>query len=156
MIRLSVIILLGLLLSGQVSAADRHAGYYYPKPNKIETYRARARELPKNPRTSRLAFINGLTAGLNKRPYPPQYAVFAKGLDAQKMIIVSNFTGKLDTIYRARALLATLTAVARKSPIFRQFKVETILTFFDLAKMLGFKQITVSDGDKFTHQVLLK
>ena len=156
MIRLSVIIILSLFLSGQVSAADRHAGYYYPKPKKIETYRARARELPKNSRATRLAFINGLTTGLHKRPYPPQYAIFAKGLDAQKMIIVSNFANQLDTIYRARALLATMTAVARRSPIFKQFKVETILTFFDLAKMLGFKQITISDGDKFTHQVLLR
>ena len=151
-----MLISLSLFLSGQASAADRHAGYYYPKPEKIETYRARARELAKSSRANRLAFINGLTAGLNKRPYPPQYAVFAKGLDAQKMIIVSNFTGKLDTIYRARALLATLTAVARKSPIFQQFKVETILTFFDLAKMLGFKQITVSDGAEFAHQVILR
>jgi hypothetical protein len=30
------------------------------------------------------------------------------------------------------------------------------LTFLDLAKMLGFKQITISDGDKFSHQVFLK
>jgi hypothetical protein len=44
-----------------------------------------------------------------------------------------------------------MTTVVRKSPIFKQFKVETILTFFDLAKMLGFKQITISDGDKFSH-----
>ena len=90
MIRLLIIISLGLFLSRPVSAADRHAGYYYPEPKNIETY-------------------------------------------------------------RARTLFATMTTEVRKSPIFKQFKVETILTFFDLAKMLGFKQITISDGDKFSH-----
>ncbi len=155
--RLVVITCLALFLwTEDATAADRHAGYYYPEPKNIETYRARARVLSKSSRANRLAFINGLTAGLLKRPYPPQISIFAKGLDAQKMIIVSNFAGKLDTIYRARALFATMTAVARKSPIFKQFNVETILTFFDLAKMLGFKQITISDGDTFSHQVLLR
>ena len=95
MIRLLIIISLGLFLLGPVSAADRHAGYYYPESKNIETY-------------------------------------------------------------RVRALLATMTTVARKSPIFKQFKVEIILTFFDLVKMLGFKQITISDGDKFSYQVLLR
>jgi hypothetical protein len=64
--------------------------------------------------------------------------------------------GQLDTIYRVRALLATMTAVARKSPVLRKVRLENVLTFLDLAKMLGFKQITISDGDKFSHQVFLK
>jgi hypothetical protein len=62
---------------------------------------------------------------------------------------------RLGTIYRVRALLATLTASARMTPIFRENGVEDLLTFLDLLKMLGFKQITVSDGDKFAHQILL-
>jgi hypothetical protein len=72
------------------------------------------------------------------------------------MIIISNMKGQLDTIYRVRALLATMTAVARKSPVLRKVRLENVLTFLDLAKMLGFKQITISDGDKFSHQVFLK
>ncbi|MDP7600389.1 MAG: hypothetical protein QF605_03300 [Rhodospirillales bacterium] len=90
MIRLLIIISLGLFLSGPVSAADRHAGYYHPKLKNIETY-------------------------------------------------------------RARVLFTMMTTVVHKSPIFKLFKVESILTFYDLAKMLGFKQITISDGDKFSH-----
>ena len=139
-----------------VNAADRHAGYYYPAAKKTEKYRARARILPNSNRASRLAFVNKMTINTLNKPYPPQYAIFAKGINAEKMIIVSNVKGQLDTVYRVRALLATMTAVARRSPLFKEFKVETILTFFDLGKMLGFKQITVSDGEKFTHQVFLK
>ncbi|MGY9001054.1 MAG: molybdopterin-guanine dinucleotide biosynthesis protein A, partial [Rhodospirillales bacterium] len=83
-------------------------------------------------------------------------AIFAKGINAEKMIIISNMKGQLDTIYRVRALLATMTAVARKSPVLRKVRLENVLTFLDLSKMLGFKQITISDGDKFSHQVFLK
>jgi hypothetical protein len=139
-----------------VEAADRHAGYYYPAPKKIENYKARARILTKANRAARLEFVNKIAVESLKKPYPPQYAIFAKGLNAEKMIIISNVKGQLDTVYRVRALLATMTAVARKSPMFKEFKVETILTFFDLGKMLGFRQITVSDGESFTHQVFLK
>jgi len=150
--------MLVLLTSGNVfaSAKDRHAGYYYPEPKKIETYRARAKMLPGANRARRVAFVTGLVSTAMKRPYPPQYAIFAKGLQGEKMIIVSNYAGRLDTIYRVRAMLATLTSMARTLPIFREFSAEDKLNFFDLARMLGFKKITVSDGDKFTHQVLLK
>ncbi|MCZ6607252.1 MAG: molybdopterin-guanine dinucleotide biosynthesis protein A, partial [Alphaproteobacteria bacterium] len=75
---------------------------------------------------------------------------------AQKLIIVSNQAGRLDTIYRVRALLATLTSSARATPIFREYKVEDTFNFFDMVKMLGFELITVSDGDTFTHQVVIK
>ena len=144
------------MLAPVAEAADRHAGFYYPAPKQIETYKARARTLAKSDRAARLEFVNKIAIDSLKKSYPPQYAIFAKGLNAEKMIIVSNVKGQLDTIYRVRALLATMTAVARKSPMFKEFRVETILTFFDLGKMLGFRQITVSDGEKFTHQVFLK
>jgi hypothetical protein len=152
----SLIFLASWILSPVAEAVDRHAGYYYPAPKKTEIYRARARVFPKADRATRLEFVNRIVIDSLRKNYAPQYAVFAKGLNAEKMIIVSNVKGQLNTIYRVRALLATMTAVARKSPLFKEFKVEAILTFFDLGKMLGFKQITISDGESFTHQVVLK
>ena len=49
-----------------------------------------------------------------------------------------------------------LTAQARTTPIFTKFGVEDYFTFFDLAHMLGYKQITISDGKTYAHQVNLK
>lgn len=144
------------LTLGVAQARDRHAGYYYPKPQTIETYKARARILPEANRKRRIDFVVGLNKIMLKRPYAPEYSVFVKGKDAEKMIIVANQRGRLDTIYRIRGLLATLTSVARAMPIFKQYGVGEILTFFDLIRMLGFKQITVSDGDTFSHQILLE
>ena len=51
---------------------------------------------------------------------------------------------------------AILTHIARESPMFVSFKVEEIFTFLDLLKLLGFEQLTVTDGDRFAHQILIK
>jgi hypothetical protein len=55
-----------------------------------------------------------------------------------------------------RALLATLTAVARTTPLFKQDDVQDYFTFFDLTKMLGFVMITVSDGRDFAHRIVIE
>lgn len=135
---------------------DRHAGYYYPPAESSETYEARAVVMADADRSQRLKFVNNLTEQLLSRPYPPEYAIFAKGGEAQKLIIVGQRPGSLNTIYRARALLATLTAVARTSRLFNEFGVQEYFTFFDLAKLFGFARITISDGEAFSHQIILE
>ncbi|MDH3700147.1 MAG: molybdopterin-guanine dinucleotide biosynthesis protein A [Alphaproteobacteria bacterium] len=138
-------------------AADRHAGYYYPKPDSKETYTARASQLPEASRRSRIAFVTHVTNEMiSKNPYPPQYAMFSKGAEAEKMIIVGLYGDSFNTRYRMRALLAMLTAVARGTPLFKEERVEDYFTFLDLCKMLGFKQLTVSDGRKFAHQIKIE
>jgi len=79
--------------------------------------------------------------------------LYAKGAESEKLVIVALQDGYIDTIYRARALLAAMTAQARATPIFTELEVESTYTFFDLAVLLGFKQITISDGQSFAHQV---
>ena len=135
---------------------DRHAGYYYPPPKSTEVYEARSRTMPDADRTRRLSFVVGLTQEMLRQAYPPQYAIFAKGTHAEKLIIVSLTHGSMSTVYRARAVLAMLTSVARATPLFAELGVQTTFTFFDFAKFLGFKQITVSDGETFAHQVKLE
>jgi hypothetical protein len=144
-----------LLAAGSFARADdRHADYYYPKPQSSEVYKARSQVLPEASRRSRIAFVTHvMNEMIRKNPYPPQYAIFAKGDEAEKMIIVSLSGDGYDTLYRMRALLAILTAVARTTPLFKEEQVEDFYTYLDLCKMLGFKQITVSDGKKFAHQI---
>ena len=136
--------------------ADRYVGYYYPKPAAIEIYKARAAVLPGANRKRRVAFIVAVVNERLQRPYPPTYSLFPKGGRAHKLIIISNLPGQLNTIYRVRALLATMTSVARSLPIFRDHSVEDDFTFLDLMKMLGFESVTVSDGESFTHQIILR
>lgn len=145
-----------VLTAVAASADDRHAGYYYPDPATTETYKARARMLTGADRTQRIAFVTGVTLKQQERPHPPVLAMFAKGEEAEKLIIVGLEDGRLDTIYRARAVLAMMTATARATPIFQEYKVEEIFTFLDLCKMLGFSQVTISNGKDFAHQILIE
>lgn len=137
-------------------AADRHANYYYPTPQTSETYTARAQTLPESGRRSRIAFVTGLTNKMLQNPYPPEFVMFAKGAEAEKLIIVSVKADTYNTLYRMRALLATLTAVARVTQLFKQGAVQDYFTFFDLCKLLGFERITVTDGQDFAHRIDIK
>jgi hypothetical protein len=139
-----------------VTTDDNHAEYYYPAPRTTETYEARVQTLQESDRSRRIGFVTGLTKQLLSQRFDPGYAIFAKGGDAEKLIIVALEAGRFDTIYRARALLANLTAIARLTPFFQQYTLADQATFLDLLKLLGFKQVTVSDGDKFAHQIEIK
>lgn len=142
--------------AAQAQSDDRHAGYYYPEPTSTEVYEARAYTVPEANRKVRVAFVTGITNEQNKAPYPPQAAIFAKGAEAEKLIIVALEDGRIDTVFRARAIFAQMTAVARLLPVFSQLGVEDYYTFFDLAKMMGFEQITISNGREFAHQVVIQ
>lgn len=154
-----VALLLALAGSGAVLVTparaddDRRAGYYYPEPKSSEVYVARATMLQQASRTLRIGFLTGLTNKQLAAPYPPQFAVFAKGDDADRMIIVALADGQFSTLYRARALLAQLTAMMRGTDLFRQMGVDDFFTFFDMAKMFGFKEIVISDGENFAHRI---
>ena len=140
-----------------VQAADRHAGYYYPPPETApEVYEARAQVMAEASRATRIGFVTAIATETRKKPYPPPATIFAKGEEAQKLIIVALQDGFIDTLYRARALFADMTAQARLLPVFQELGVQDYFTFFDLAKMLGFQQITISNGRDFTHQILLE
>ncbi|MHA1152831.1 MAG: molybdopterin-guanine dinucleotide biosynthesis protein A [Alphaproteobacteria bacterium] len=137
-------------------AGDRHAGYYYPEPVTHEVYEARSETLPEADRATRIGFVTGIAKHVSERPYPPQAAMFAKGTEAEKLIIVALVDGRIDTLYRARAVLANMTAAARMLPAFQEMGVQDWFTFLDLAHMLGFKQITISDGRDFAHQLIIE
>ena len=147
---------LALCAAAPAAAHDRHAGYYYPPPSTTEVYTARALTLADASREMRLGFVVGMTAKMASAPYPPQFVIFAKGEHAQKLIVVALGEGYIDTLYRARALFAMLTSAARSNPFLNELGVAEFFTFFDLAKLLGFTQITISDGDAFAHQVIIE
>jgi hypothetical protein len=153
---LALAVVLAVAVAPAGADEEHHVGTYYPQPQTVETYEARATTLPDASRSQRLAFVTVLTNQMLSNPYPPQFAIFAKGTNAEKLIIVGLYDNAYNTIYRARALFAMLTAVARMTKLFQEYKVEELFTFFDLCKLLGFEQITITDGRDFAHQVIIK
>lgn len=154
----AAVLVLGTLLALPAAsrAGDHHTGYYYPVPQTSETYKARAETLEGSDRTRRVLFVTELTNQMLASAYPPQVAIYAKGTDAQKMIITSLYAGAYDTLYRMRGLLAMLSARARATPLFHELRVEDVFTFFDLLKMLGFTELTVTDGDRWAHRIFIE
>jgi len=145
-----------LSLSISVSANDRHSGYYYSEPQSEETYQAPLPTFQGVNRLSRVGFVTQLDQQQKQKPYPPLYHMFAKGGDAEKLIIVATEEGRYNTLYRIRGLLASMTADARTSPLFSKIGNVEQLNFFDLLKMAGFKQLVVSNGKDVSHRVTLQ
>ena len=136
-------------------AGDNQAGYYYPEPQSSETYVSALNIMPSMNKRSRIGFLIGLNKQQLDRAYPPPYHIFAKGYHAEKMIVVATGSGRYDTLFRLRALLASLTSQARTSPLFEQTLQPENLNFFDLARLAGFSQVTISDGNELAHRINL-
>ncbi len=138
------------------SADDRYVGYYYPKPNSTEIYESAMQTIAGVDRAQRVQFVTVVSQGTIQSSYRVPYSVFVKGEKADKMIIVGLAPNEFGTIYRMRALLANMTTMSRMSPFFQERTVAEDATFFDLLKLLGFTTVTITDGDKLTHQVTIK
>ena len=141
---------------GPAAADDKYVGYYYPKPNSTEVYESAMQTIAGVDRAQRVQFVTVVSQGTIQSSYRVPYAVFVKGEKADKLIVVGLAPNEFGTIYRMRALLANMTTMSRMSPFFQERTVAEDATFFDLLKLLGFTTVTISDGDKLTHQVTIK
>lgn len=135
---------------------DRLAGYYYPTPSSTETYESPLQTISGTERGQRIQFTTVVSQGTLQSPYRVPYAVFAKGDAADRLIIVGLVPGEMSTIYRMRGVLSNMTTQARTSPFLQERTVAEDVNFFDLLKLLGFRQVTITDGDKLAHQVTIK
>src|SRR5438105_14215366 len=142
--------------AGTPPGEDRYVGYYYPKPTSTEVFDSQMQTIASMDRAQRIQFVTIVSQGTIQSAYRVPYAVFAKGEKGDKMIIVGMQAGELNTVYRMRALLANLTTMSRLSPFFQEKTVAEDATFFDLLKLLGFQSVTITDGEKTTHQVTIK
>ena len=129
---------------------------YYPAPTSSETFESNSQALPDIDKAARITFSTIVAQGTLQSAYRVPYAVFAEGGQSDQMIIVALQAGEMGTIFRLRAVLANMTTMARLSSFFQERTGAEEATFFDLLKMMGFRLLTVSDGDKITHQVTLK
>lgn len=145
-----------IFASATASADSKHEGYYYPTPNSEEVYVARVDTVPDANRRTRIAFVTGITAQQSRAAFAPSYHLFAKGGNAEKFILVSVDSGKYNTLYQLRALLAAMTALARNTPIFQDHAMPESLTFLDLCKLMGVEQLVVSDGSTIAHRISIQ
>lgn len=152
-----IVITLAFALSSVLVHASEKEGYYYPPVNSQEVFnRNLTDEPPTTNRAIRIAFITEITKAQMEAPETPRFSIFAKGLDAEHMIIVALDDQVFRTLYRARAVLAQLTSNARGTEFFIKSGIADKATWFDLAKLLGFEDIVITDGDLWSHRIELE
>lgn len=151
--RIFTVLMAVILMTAPAQADDKRAGYYYPSVTSEETFSRSINNPPPANRAIRTGFITEVTKAQYAAPEAPEYAIYAKGREADHMIIVALDDDVFRTIFRARAVLAQLTSNARGTDFFRNNDLQFVATWFDLAKMLGFQDIVITDGVSWTHKI---
>lgn len=142
--------------AAQEAPEDDRAGYYYPPITSEEVFVRTIGEPPPADRAVRVNFITEVTKAQLAAPASPRFVIFAKGDGAEHMIIVALDDAIFRTLYRARAQLAQLTSNARGTEFFVENGLHLVATWFDLAKLLDFEDIVISDGATWSHRVVLQ
>jgi hypothetical protein len=139
---------------GAASAAGKDS-YYYPPVGSEEVFTRVIAASPLADRAVRVGFVTQITKAQLAAPESPRFVIFAKGDEAQHMIIVALDDEVFKTIYRARAVLAQLTANARGAQLFVN-KIRDDATWFDLTKLLRFEDLVITDGATWSHRVIFE
>jgi hypothetical protein len=158
MTRIIFAVIVAVNFAGAAAAAwaDERDSYYYPAITSEEVFSRDLGAAPPAGRAVRVGFATQITKAQLAARDSPRFVIFAKGDDAQHMIVVALDDQVFKTIYRARAVLAQLTSNARGTDFFIQNGIQTHATWFDLAKMLGFKDLVISDGVGWSHRVMFE
>lgn len=147
----------GLSLPAAAGADDdSREDYYYPPVTSEEEFKRDLGTGPPTDRAVRVAFINEVTRAQFDAPSKPRLAIFAKGAEADHMIITALDDQIFKSLFRARAVLAQMTASARQTDFFVKTGINLHATWFDLAKLLGFVDIVITDGEGWAHRVVLE
>jgi len=138
------------------SAADRREGYYYPPITSEEVFDRTIGTAPPAAGAVRTAFLTEINKGQRASRNKPRIAIFGKGGETQHMIIVALDDDIFSTLFRARAVMAQMSSQARTTPFFQKNRLQFAATWFDLAKLLGFKDIVLTDGKSWAHKVIIQ
>lgn len=136
-------------------AQDRYEGYYYPPIGSFETFDRVLQVTPPAARELRIEFATLLTLSQRDVPYAPQYTAFAKGGEAETLIVIALEDEIFRTLYRARAVMARTTASIRATEFFVAQGLQFDGTFYDMLQILQFNRLILTDGETWTHEVRL-
>lgn len=144
------------LLALPALAEDKYVGYYYPEVTSTEAFDRVIRPTGAANKAVRVDFITQLTKAQLAAPSAPQFAFFAKGSGANELIVIGLDDQAFKTLYRARGVMAQMTANVRSSPIFAGQNLQILATFYDLLQILEFDSLVLSDGETWAHKVEFK
>ena len=142
-------------LAGMVTASAEDLGqrYYFPDITSQETFDRVLVEGQEANKEVRVGFTTSITNAQLAAPESPRFVIFAKGAEAEKLIMVALDDEVFKTIYRARAMFAQLTSNVRANFFAGDERLAANATFFDMLQMMEFKSLVVTDGLTWTHKI---
>lgn len=143
-------------LAALPAAADKQEGYYYPPVTSEEEFDRAIITAPPSNRNVRIGFVNTVTKAQLEAPETPRFVIFAKGGDGRRLIMVALDDEIFKTLFRARAVMAQMTANLRGTEFFVQQGLSTAGTFYDMLQILDFESLTISDGETWSHRIYFK
>ncbi|WP_299679652.1 hypothetical protein [uncultured Roseobacter sp.] len=146
-------LLFAVIFAGAVAAQDRHVGYYYPEVTSEESFDRVVRASQGAGKAVRIDFVNLLTSSQLEAPESPRFVFFAKGADADTLILTALDDEVFATLYRARAIMAQLTVAVRQGGFFQQEELQYVATFYDLLQLMQFNELVITDGRSWAHKV---
>jgi len=149
-----ITLLVGVHAQAASHASDRHEGYYYPAITSEETFSRVIAAAPPSTQAVRSTFVTSITKAQLEAPESPRFVIFEKGSNSEKLIIVALDSEVFKTLYRARALMAQVTANMRGTEFFRQQNLHLQGTFYDMLQIMQFESLVVSDGETWSHKVI--
>ena len=122
------------------------AGYYYPNITSQEIFDRVLIKTPAAEKAVRIDFVTKITKSQLAAPESPKFVVYAKGENAEKLIIMAIDDDIFKTLFRVRAVLAQITSNLRANKFLAAQNLQQAGTFFDLLQLMHFKTLVVSDG----------
>jgi len=141
---------------GGAAAQLDDEGYYYPPVTSEEIFTSLAATLPDANRERRIEFMREVSLDLLQRPFAPSFVMFTAGDEADRLVVSVNSRLEMETPYQARALMQGFTTVAQTLPFMAEYQVQDLFTFLDVAKLLGFESVVVTDGKNFAHRFVIE
>jgi hypothetical protein len=151
--RAAILALCAALIGAPAAASDDEEGYYYPPVGSSEVFDRTLAETPPAPAGVRVEFVTHVTRQQFEQAYAPRFALVIKGAQKQELIVIALDDAVFATLYRARAVMAQLSASARTTAFFVENDLSEIATFYDMLKIMGFRTLTLTDGATWSHRV---
>lgn len=148
----------GVMPALALAAVDEATGEgtYYPQISSVETPDIRFAQMAGVGPQERRFFTDQVNLAATTPGRTVPIVAQAVGENRETLVLIYLDAEGAMTPFLARAILARLTSVSRFAPAIAEMGVSSEFDIYNMAAVLGFEQIIVSDGRDFAHQANLR
>lgn len=131
------------------------AGIYFPPPTSFESPQVRFAQMGGVGANQRQLFVDQVNVAATNTGRSVPVVAQAVGSENHTLVLIYLTAENDMTPYLARGILARLTSIARFAPAIAEMGLTAEFDIYNMAAVMGFERIVVSDGRSFAHQANL-